>query len=623
MLQSGAAAIALVGGASAAGAQSKTVEGFAPPVTSTDSRGVDLVSGRAVIHIPAASFGNGATALSASFDISLPGSGPIPSTDFVRTVGRMLGASLSPKAETGGGYVDELGTFTPVIFPGESGYYLAHSMHYYTNPDGTQYSKSIGPTHMMQLVSTDPDRAGTYNSAGDRGIYDPNQATFARIVKANGEEWKFVREWVTVSTGQPGTTYQLPRLKFLVSSRGYAIQFLYMTDVAPTTDLLAGTWMAPRKITAYNKAFVYCNEALLQECSAVSALPSTEIVYNGTAGTVLITPPGSSEGVEFTYAKSGSNWYGDAVSRRHTAIPGSTVSYQYALSNAGSSYLQRLTDSDGQWNYMHEVYIDDSGYVPEMHATATNPAGGVIEVVGHSLFGQMEILTDEVPSTHWMHVSTRDANYRVYGFTNPQQDRIDLDRDTRNNVIWASRVPIAGSGQPAVTVYQATYPADCMNPRTCNRPITETDANGNVTEYTYAPEHGGVLTETGPSVPTRQTNGTMANVRPQKRYEYAQRYAWISNGSGGYQQAATPIWLLVRERFCRTTAASGSSCAGGAADEVVTDFDYGPNSGPNTLLLRGVSVTADGRTIRTCYSYDSSGNRISETQPNAGLGSCS
>ncbi|NCP12216.1 MAG: hypothetical protein GW859_09770, partial [Sphingomonadales bacterium] len=58
------------------------------------------------------------------------------------------------------------------------------------------------------------------------------------------------------------------------------------------------------------------------------------------------------------------------------------------------------------------------------------------------------------------------------------------------------------------------------------------------------------------------------------------------------------------------------------ADEVVTDYDYGPNSGPNNLWLRGVAVTADGTTLRTCYGYDANGRKISETQPNANLGSC-
>lgn len=155
-------------------------------------------------------------------------------------------------------------------------------------------------------------------------------------------------------------------------------------------------------------------------------------------------------------------------------------------------------------------------------------------------------------------------------------------------------------------------PADA---RLCDKPLAIIDPKGLQTDFTYDPAHGGVLTKTSPADP--------AGIRPQVRYEYAQRYAWVKNSAGAYVQSGSPIWLKVRERTCRTTAASGQSCAGGAADEVITDFDYGPNSGPNNLLLRGVAVTADGQTLRTCYSYDAQGRKISETQPNAGLAVCS
>jgi len=198
--------------------------------------------------------------------------------------------------------------------------------------------------------------------------------------------------------------------------------------------------------------------------------------------------------------------------------------------------------------------------------------------------------------------------------TSPESDKItyvyDKYGDKRGNIWETIRTPKSGSGSITTS---AVYPTSCTNPKTCNKPTSTTDANGNTTSYTYDATHGGVLTETGPAV-----NG----VTPQKRYEYAQRYAWIKNASGGYSQAASPVWLLVRDRSCRTTNPSGASCVGGAADEVVTDYDYGPNSGPNNLWLRGVAVTADGTTLRTCYGYDANGRKISETQPNANLGSC-
>lgn len=141
----------------------------------------------------------------------------------------------------------------------------------------------------------------------------------------------------------------------------------------------------------------------------------------------------------------------------------------------------------------------------------------------------------------------------------------------------------------------------------CNQPTQTVDAKGNATDITYSATHGGVLTASMPA----DANG----IRPVKRYTYVQRNAWISNGAGGYVQATPPIWLVSEERTCRATATVGSACAGGTVDEVVTAYDYGPNSGPNNLLVRGVAVTADGQTLRTCFRYDDYGRKLSETKP--------
>jgi hypothetical protein len=161
----------------------------------------------------------------------------------------------------------------------------------------------------------------------------------------------------------------------------------------------------------------------------------------------------------------------------------------------------------------------------------------------------------------------------------------------------------------------ANYDTTCTVPVKCNKPNWVKDGSGNQTDYTYDPTHGGVLTATLPP----DANG----VRPQTRYTYSQRYAWVLNSSGAYVQSAAPIWALATESFCRTRAAasSGTGCTL-AGDEVVKTHEYGPNSGPNNLFVRGIAVTADGVTHRTCYGYDRFGNRITETQPAAGLASC-
>jgi YD repeat-containing protein len=153
--------------------------------------------------------------------------------------------------------------------------------------------------------------------------------------------------------------------------------------------------------------------------------------------------------------------------------------------------------------------------------------------------------------------------------------------------------------------------------RFCTQPLIETDARGAVTNYSYDPAHGGLLTKTLPAA-------TAGAPRPQTRHEYAQRYVRVSNGAGGHVQAASPVWVRIATSTCRTSAATGdpaSPCAT-PGDEVRTTYDYGPDAGPNNLQLRGTVITADGRSWRTCTGYDAQGRRISETGAGAQLNQC-
>lgn len=195
--------------------------------------------------------------------------------------------------------------------------------------------------------------------------------------------------------------------------------------------------------------------------------------------------------------------------------------------------------------------------------------------------------------------------------TYPEGNVESFEYAAYNNLTGTRKVAKAGSGLPDITEGRA-YAG--ITPTSRAKPTSTTDGRGNVTNFTYDPTHGGVLTAAGPA----NANG----VQPVTRSGYVQRYAWLADGAGGYTPASTPVWLLAREKICRTSATSGDACSGGAGDEIVTAYDYGPDAGPNNLLLRGVTVTADGVTRRTCYGYDKLGNRISETKPRAGLASC-
>lgn len=167
------------------------------------------------------------------------------------------------------------------------------------------------------------------------------------------------------------------------------------------------------------------------------------------------------------------------------------------------------------------------------------------------------------------------------------------------------------SSAPSIDV-NSTYSSTCMSAPGCLAITGQTNPMNGQTLFSYS---GGLLSSV-------QSPEVSAGVRPMTRYSYFQRRAWLSDGAGGNVQSSDPAWLRSEERTCQVSATVGNGCANGSSDEVVTTHDYGPNSGPNNLRLRGVAVTANGQTLRTCYGYDDLGRKISETSPNANLTSC-
>lgn len=135
----------------------------------------------------------------------------------------------------------------------------------------------------------------------------------------------------------------------------------------------------------------------------------------------------------------------------------------------------------------------------------------------------------------------------------------------------------------------------------------------------------------GELVPGSQTGGVIYSVnaggaaRPTVVNEYTLRTAYIKNSAGAPVAAGPPISLLTMSYTCLSSATCDASTP--AADKVVTEYDCGPTTGLNILLLRGIAVTAvndqgQSQTLRTCYGYNYFGERISETLPKAGLSSC-
>lgn len=447
-----------------------------------------------------------------------------------------------------------------------------------------------------------------------------------------------------------GTTYDLQyetrggfenrsRLQKVTSSRGYVLLLRYET----------WTWQEVTGACVLNIAYTPVPSGGVCPANAQSAASYT---YGGPSNVGFLTsatdPAGGIE--RFGYSGSASG-YEQSYTKPGQVAPWLTNSVTHRPSQDGTDYPVVYSQSfaDGRsYVYVYNETPPVENQVPSIAGGAyTNQLGERVEVEyafpimpkppsivprtccdeDYQLTPGPVRITDALGRTTTSDYCDRAAmaglpSYEpnrclvsvLQSYTVPEGDQIELKTDLQTrNVGEVRRKTKPGTGLPDI-VTSNSYHCGPDTYSYCAKPTSSTDANNNRTDYVYDAVHGGLLSETGPAV---------GGVRPQVRHEYVQRYAWILAPGGGYQHAGPPVWLLWRTRSCRTTAGSGAGCAGGYPDETITTYDYGPNSGPNNLWVRGMTVEADGRLLRTCYGYDQQGRRISETQPNASVGACS
>jgi hypothetical protein len=380
--------------------------------------------------------------------------------------------------------------------------------------------------------------------------------------------------------------------KTVVNNRGYALVFDYSSS----------------RITAacgFNLAVTYVTTSTT--CSSATLKTS----YSYTGSNLVSVTDVSNNVAHFSYNADN---YLECPTDPGTTTCKYTITISPNAWMTRSSVTKQVAADGAEWNFVcscgDEAAADPENLFTEEYSTMTEPNGATSSMrfahSGSPSYYQNENGKEYIPFY---------AGGVPFSITSPEGDQTNF---SYNSALIQSKVTYVakpGSSLPNIVQGSKTFPTSCTNPVICNLPLTVTDAKGAVTTYTYASTHGGVLTETRPA----DGAGMSAVVR----HSYAQKYAYIKNSGGGYSPAATPIWVLTEDRACRTTATIGGSCAGGSSDEVVTTYDYGPASGPNNLLLRGVATTADGVTRRTCFGYDWMSNKISETKPRAGLAVCS
>ena len=532
--------------------------------------------------------------------------------------------SLTDDDDFGDTVVSQTSGYTKAIkLPHQSARFSfrTQSLYQSTVADGSQLAVTVPGNWDAGFTYTGRDGTqaviGTAKISGVLGLVASHYLV-SEIVYPDGERWTYRYNVVNY----PSSNEKVSRVKSIVSSKGYGIQFSYLSNSLPDARVYGqrDAWMSVQRATAYNKAQVACDETLLADCAAVTALPSAvQFTYDLPNGRVDIAVPGAGT-TRLHFVREGGWGYVELRKVETLEVPDSAITYNYyhnEYTEEFSHFVSTASKGGATWNYS---FNGSTAYYPTPTTSLPLPqntyltGGGVTGPLSTTAAVAVDMVTRRIVdvsvggfNTH----SVYNADRKPTSVTYPEGNGLSISYGVRTNPTLVTEIPKPGSTQPSRST-RAGYPASCTSLKTCNQPDWTRDAKDNQTDYTYSVDHGGVRTVTGPAVD---------GVRPQTRYTYAQRYAWFKNGAGSYVQAADPIWVLTQESFCRNSASTGTGCTD-ANDEVVTSYEYGPNTGPNNLQLRGVATAADGQTLRTCYSYDDRGNRISETKPRAALTSC-
>ncbi|HLL32182.1 MAG TPA: hypothetical protein VK403_14425 [Allosphingosinicella sp.] len=410
------------------------------------------------------------------------------------------------------------------------------------------------------------------------------------------------------------------RIQSVTSSRGYQIKLSYDTDVL--LDAYGRNWRRVSRVVAINNSVEYC-EPTADHCALTGAWPAAQIAF-------ALTNDGHFETVT---EPAGGVWRYDynhvpllvKVRRPGLAIDDTEVQY-----TDGDTYTQpRVTAvlrAGARYDYIQD-YTCATCPPPPPYVELTTVEDPLdhrfVFKTRHQKYwydaqvrplryrGAILAATDPIGNTTGYDY---DALIRPIRVTSPEGDKVEFGYDARGNIRTRTAIPKTGF-QFAPLAETAYFPDTCGNPKTCNKPDYVLDARQARTDFAYAPEHGGLSVRTGPT----DSNG----VQQQTRYGYEQRTGLVKTAGGGHA-ATEPVWLLTRRAYCRSSQATGNPTAPCATpgDEVVTTYDYGTTGQATNLLLRGIVVSADGLSLRTCYGYDALGNRISDTSPRAGRSTC-
>jgi RHS repeat-associated protein len=572
----------IAGVASPAAAQTTPQIPPPQPYSLVDPNGVSLASGSISVNSPTITIGQpgqGGLSYSATYDTSanewrnsvagmvstpppIPGSPPYP----LYTVTVMGGS--------------------PAVFwldPWDDTYKLVEG-------DGTLVTNGAGLTYTALDGSVAEFGGGTW------APFRANKGLIGTLTRPNGEVLTFHYTAIQMT---PYPQHAV-RMQSVTNNFGYQIHFQYASDT------WSPDWYRTVRVTALNNGVDWC-EPTANICAFSRTWPNLIFAQTGGSGsyvterrvtdalnrtTRLISPTGRLTGVARPSTPTGQNI---------------TIGWGYF----GDYRVSSVSDGAGTWNYNYALPVDPNLYTVITTTTVDGPANTDVVVettatIPGIQFESSQRVTRLLSVTNQLNQTT-DYDYDILGssrlhrVTMPEGNYVDYGYTGRGDLASVTRYGKPGSGLTPTSV-SAVFQNCVSNSVLCGRPTSVTDARGNVTEYTYSPVHGGLLTATGPAP-------TTGAVRPQTRYVWDDQSAWYRTSASTTRVQAAPVWRPVETSICQTL----TTCDG-LADEVLTTTVYQAGSASvasNLLPISATSGAGNGSlTATVATTWDVNGDAV-------------
>jgi RHS repeat-associated protein len=547
-----------------------------PPIREAiDANGVDLTRG---------------TLVSRTHSVSIGGTGNL-GLSFSRTI-----TSTGSFRDSSSGNVTVSGSTTTVNFGTQTESFTLSASNYISDqktgstltlsgiPSGGAYTYTLGDGTII-----------LFGYVADYSMYGQYGPSIKSVTLPTGEKltynYSVISVCVSRCNGSDPEIALAARLQSITTTNGYQLKYNFQTNTVPTRSNQTRSWMTISSVTALNMSVDYC-DPIADSCSFSQAWPTLAM-----SGVVSFA---DALGQVTTYTYTAGNLTG--IKRPGAASDTTTISYSGGL-------VSSVLNEGVTTNY---TYADNTPAAGIRTVTVSDSVAGDRVLKVDMANNQVTEDKNELGKATSFEYYT--ANRLLKKVTLPESNYVEYEYDARGNQTKATTVAKSGSGLANI-VTQASYPASdgtqtwrCASGIPvvkCNKPITTTDAKGNVTDYEYDNTHGGVTKVTLPAP-------TIGGIRPETRYGYvASYYAQYKNSGGTLVNFATPVTRLTRVGACQTTA----SCTN-ALDETKTDVTY---STANVLPTSVASGAGNGSlTATTTIAYDNVGNQQTVNGPLSG-----